>query len=197
MQAAGLGLFGLERAGAIEHDARAHPITLNTRPAQHRRRVAQAAFGLQALTGGLEHGYLLLGGGGVQLVGAGKVAHQHDARDLAAGQQALVGVVVVLGVDADAVHAGVHLQPQGQRLAHWGLFDRLELPRRVHHAPQVVLGDQRQLAGLEKAFEQQHRGLDAGCAQFQRFLDAGHGKAVGFVPEPGRSAPRHGRMRRP
>ena len=95
-------------------------------------------------------------------------------------RRTLIRLVIILGVQADTVHAAVELQPDGQRLVHLGLFDCFELPQRMHHAPQVVLGDQGEFAGLEEAFEQQHWGLDASCAQLQRFFDAGHGKAIGF-----------------
>ncbi|MNJ62923.1 hypothetical protein D3C77_587810 [compost metagenome] len=88
--------------------------------------------------------------------------------------------MVILGVQADAVHAAVELEPDGERLVHLGLFDGFQLPQRVHHAPQVVLGDQCQFAGFEKTFQQQYRGFDTGGAQFQCLLDAGHRKAVGL-----------------
>lgn len=89
--------------------------------------------------------------------------------------------LVVLREEADPVHARVQLQPYIQRPAQARLFDRLDLPRRMHHAPQLVAVDQFQLAGLEEPLEQQDRPAYAGFAQFQRFLDAGHGKAVGLV----------------
>ncbi len=43
-----------------------------------------------------------------------------------------------------------------------------------------MFGDQRKLAGLEEAFEQQNGCLDACRAQLQGLLDAGHGKTVGL-----------------
>ncbi|MNE46559.1 hypothetical protein D3C80_1409020 [compost metagenome] len=192
MQACGLGLGHFERRGAVQHQAWAYPIAGRLRPAQHAGRVTQAALGSQALAGGFEHGDLLGGGVGIQFVSAGKVAHQHDARNLAAGQQALVGVMVVLGVQADAVHAAVQLQPNGERLVQLGFLDGFQLPQRVHHAPQVVLGDQRQLAGFEEAFQQQHRGLDTGGAQLQRLFDASHGKTIGLLLK--RQGATHGAM---
>ena len=58
---------------------------------------------------------------------------------------------------------------------------RLQLPRRTDREPQVMLGHQRHFAGLEDAFQQQDRRTDAGLAQFQRFFDGGHAKAVGLA----------------
>ena len=51
----------------------------------------------------------------------------------------------------------------------------------MHHAPQLVLLDQRQLRRLEKAFEQQDRPLHAGRTQLQRLLDTGHCIAIGQI----------------
>ena len=48
----------------------------------------------------------------------------------------------------------------------------------MHHAPEIMLDDQRQLIGLEKTFQQQHRRTNAGGAQLQSLFDAGHGKPV-------------------
>jgi len=41
--------------------------------------------------------------------------------------------------------------------------------------------DQRQFGRVEETFHQQDRAADAGLAQFQCFLDAGHAKAIGLV----------------
>ncbi len=84
-------------------------------------------------------------------------------------------------MQANAVHTAVELEPQGKRLTELSLLDGLDLPLRVNHAPQIMLVDQWQLVGLEKAFEQQDRRLDAGLAQRQRLFDAGNGKAVGLA----------------
>ena len=44
-----------------------------------------------------------------------------------------------------------------------------------------MLCDQRQLVGVEEAFQQQDRRADSGLAQGERLLDAGHREAVGLV----------------
>ncbi|MNW01095.1 hypothetical protein D3C71_1966840 [compost metagenome] len=44
-----------------------------------------------------------------------------------------------------------------------------------------MVHDELELVGIEEAFQQQDRGTDTRCAQLQRFFDAGHGKAIGFV----------------
>ena len=98
------------------------------------------------------------------LVGASEVAHQHDLANLAAGQQAPIGGLVLGRMQADATHAAVQLEPDGQRLAQLGLLDSLDLPLRMGDTPQVMLVDQRQFVGLEEAFEQQDRRPDAGLA---------------------------------
>src|SRR3990167_2952760 len=51
----------------------------------------------------------------------------------------------------------------------------------MHHTPEVVLLDHRQFVGLEEPFQQQNWPANAGLAQLQRFLDAGHGKTVGLL----------------
>ncbi|RMR12421.1 hypothetical protein ALP90_200238 [Pseudomonas amygdali pv. ulmi] len=58
-------------------------------------------------------------------------------------------------MQADTVHAGVELEPDGYRLAQARLLDSFQLPGRVYNGPQVMLDNQRQLVGFEKAFEQQ------------------------------------------
>ncbi|MNQ83769.1 hypothetical protein D3C85_988700 [compost metagenome] len=114
----------------------------------------------------------------MQLIGAGEVAHQHDLRHVAAGQQALIARLIILRMQADPVHARIQLEPDRDRLAQGGFLDRLELPERMHHAPEIMLDDQRQLIGFEKAFEQQHRRANAGGTQLQGFFDTGNGKTV-------------------
>ncbi|MNY21689.1 hypothetical protein D3C86_1552530 [compost metagenome] len=109
------------------------------------------------------------------------MAHQDDLRHPAAGQQAPVGGLVLGRVQTDPVHARIQLQPHRQRLAHGRALDGLDLPERMHHAPQLMLLDQRQFVGLEEAFQQQDGRADAGRAQLQRLFDAGHGETVGLA----------------
>ncbi|MOA03688.1 hypothetical protein D3C78_1232080 [compost metagenome] len=92
-----------------------------------------------------------------------------------------MGSAVVGRVEADPVHAGVELEPHLQRPRQARALQRFQLPGRVHHAPQILLGDQRQFVGFEEALEQQDRRTDAGRAQLQRLLDAGHREAVGLL----------------
>ncbi|MNO99080.1 hypothetical protein D3C76_908430 [compost metagenome] len=169
-----------ERGRTVEHDARAHPVTWNIRPTQHRRRITQADLGRNALAGGFEYRDLLGTALATQFIGTGEVAHQHDLGDLAAGQQALVSRLVILRMQADTVHARIHLQPNRQRLAQAGLFDCLQLPERMHHTPEIMFDDQWQLIGLEKTFQQQYRCLDAGSSQLQRFLDTRYRETIGL-----------------
>ncbi|MCY1437398.1 hypothetical protein D9M71_535570 [compost metagenome] len=174
-----MGLF--EGRRPVKHDAGAHPIAGHLRPAEQRRRIAQADFIAKAGAGLFEHRHLFGTAGAVQFVSAGEVAHQDDFFDLAAGLQALVGVAVFGRVQADPVHAGVELEPDGQRLAQAAALDGFELPVGMHHGPEVVLLDQCQLVGLEESLQQQDRLANPRRAQFERFLDAGHGKTVGLI----------------
>ncbi|MCY1431584.1 hypothetical protein D9M71_475570 [compost metagenome] len=169
-----------ERGRSIEHDAWAYPVTWNIWPTQHSRRVAQADLGRNALAGGFKYRDLLGTAWATQFIGTGKVAHQHDLAHLAAGQQALIGRLVVLRMQANPVHARIHLEPDCQRLAQPGLFDGFQLPERMHHAPEIMLDDQWQLVSLEKTFQQQYGCLDASGSQFQRLLDAGHRETIGL-----------------
>ncbi|MNO87195.1 hypothetical protein D3C76_786140 [compost metagenome] len=169
-----------ERSGAVEHDARTHPVARHLRPAEDARGVAQADFVAQPGAHSLEGGDLLLGPRAVQLVGAGEVAHQHHLGHVRASLQAFVGGAIFLREEADSVHAGVHLQPDSQRIARARTLDGVQLPGGMHDAPEILGIDQLQLALFEEAFQQQDRRTDAGLAQFQRLFDAGNGETVGF-----------------
>ena len=89
--------------------------------------------------------------------------------------------LIVGRVQTDTVHAGIQFEPDTQRRAQCGPFDGVHLPQRMHHAPEVMLLDQRQLFGLEETFQQQNRRTDTSVAQLQRLLDTGHGEAVRLV----------------
>ncbi|MNX96062.1 hypothetical protein D3C86_1283630 [compost metagenome] len=114
----------------------------------------------------------------VQFIGPGEVAHQHDLRHVAAGQQPLIGRLIILRMQPHPVHARIELEPDGDWLAQCSLFNRFKLPQRMHHAPEIVLDDQRQLIGFKKTFQQQHRRTNACGTQLQGFFDASHGKTV-------------------
>ena len=83
-------------------------------------------------------------------------------------------------MQTDAVHAAVQFQPYVDRFGEAGLLDRIELPQRMHHAPEVMFDDQGQFFGFKKTFEQQDGCANTGGTQLQCFFYAGNGKAVGF-----------------
>ena len=88
------------------------------------------------------------------------------------------GLRVLVGGEAGTVHARIQLEPAVQRLGQLRRLQLLQLPGRVDDQPQILVGTQRQLAGMEEALQQQDRQMNARLAQLQRLLDAGHGKAV-------------------
>ena len=178
MQAFSDGVGFFERGRAVEHDARTYPVALDFWPSEHRWRVAQADFRRQPLTRRFEHRDLLGTALRMQFIGAGEVAHQHDFCHFAAGQQTLIGRWIIFRMQADAVHAGIELEPYRDRFAQDCLLDRFELPQRMHHAPEIMLDDQRQLIGFEEAFQQQYRRANPGGTQLQCFFNAGHRKPV-------------------
>ncbi|MDQ1094787.1 hypothetical protein QE400_004200 [Xanthomonas sacchari] len=118
------------------------------------------------------------------------MTHQHQPLDLRQRTQPRVRGTEFRRRQAEPVHAAVQLQPQAQRLRRGEGGDRLHLPGRGDRAPQPVFGDQRQFLGVEDAFQQQDRRGDAGLAQLQRLLDAGHREAVGLAVQRARAGHR-------
>ena len=70
-------------------------------------------------------------------------------------------------------------------LAGQGL-EQLELLETVHHELELLACGERQLLGVEHAFEQQHAIGETGRAQRQTFVEARDGETVGVGECPGR-----------
>jgi len=106
------------------------------------------------------------------------MAHQHDFRHIGTGLQTLVSGLVIVGVQANAVHATVQFQPHMDGFGESGLLDGIKLPQRMHHTPKVMFDDQWQFIRFKKTFQQQDWRANTGGAQFQCFFNTGHGKTV-------------------
>jgi hypothetical protein len=71
------------------------------------------------------------------------------------------GRAEALGREAQAVHAGVHLQEHALRLERLVGGEHVDLLVAVHAVPQVQARAQFQVARVEHAFQQQHRAAPA------------------------------------
>ena len=114
-------------------------------------------------------------------VGAGEVAHQADPADGGAVGEARVGGGCGLGPEAEASHAGVDLQPGGERPVEAGRLEHAELARLVHRDLEAVASAERKLGCLEDALEQKDRLRRAGLADDKSLLDAGDAQHVGVT----------------
>ena len=90
------------------------------------------------------------------------------------------------GCRTDPVHAGIQLQPDLQRSRCCGALDRPTC--QVAWATHSWCWSIRPSSLSSKNPEQQDRLMDAGIAQLQRFLDAGHGEPVGLAFQGGGAA---------
>jgi hypothetical protein len=114
-----------------------------------------------------------------EFVGIREMGHQGDVADALDRPQALVGGRVLVGLEAEPVHAGVHFEVDVDRAVELGVFQHLDLLDRVDRAVDIVLGQQRDVAGVEDAFQQQDRFHPPQFAQAQGVLGLDQGQAVG------------------
>ena len=115
----------------------------------------------------------------VALVGAGKVGQQADLeRRRSQAPQALERRGEVARREAEAVHAGVDLDPQHEAVRAGRLLQQLDLQRIVHHQIEAVARRLQQLLGGENPLEQHDRLCDSGGAQRQALLETRHGESV-------------------
>ena len=152
--------------------------------------IGEALCAGKAGHGGVEGGQL---GGGhrlFRLVGAGEVGHVHNMRHLRALAQGLVGGGEVLREEAHAMHAGIHFQPNGYRLAPAVCQQAFELPLVLYARPQAVFVYRGVFGGLKHAFEHHDGRADAGLAQFDALIQRGHGETVGQIGQ--RTGAAHG-----
>jgi len=99
------------------------------------------------------------------------------------GRKTCAGIAAVSQWQAKPVHAGVELEPNGDRRARAGLLEQAELLLRGQHQPQVVPGSGIDIAGGQRPFQQQNRRGDARIAQLHGFVQAGHRKGIDAVAE--------------
>ncbi len=111
----------------------------------------------------------------------GEVGHQADGA--AGGQegQRVERRRQPLRAQAQAVHAGVHLDEQRQRPRRPRRAQHGDLLFRMDHAGQVVGQHYVEVGGLEAALQQQHRLADARLPQAHRLVQVQQGEAVGQV----------------
>ncbi len=94
--------------------------------------------------------------------------------------QALVRGAEFVETEAQAIHAGIDLDPGGHlRVARQGV-EQLELLEAVHHQLEARLRGGGELLRAEHAFEQQDAIGEPGGAQCEPFADPRDGETVGF-----------------
>ena len=96
-----------------------------------------------------------------------------------AGPQAAQDRQRLLRAEAQPVHAAVHLEPSGERPLEASGLEHPHLARLVNRDLEALPRAERQLVGLEHAFQEQDRLRRPGLAQGQRLLDAGDAQHVG------------------
>ena len=170
-----------QRRDAVEHDAGAHPFGMRLRPGEHAGRVAEGALQIEARGGARRSGRSARGS-------RARPARRRWRNGSSAGWPAPPRRSRAGGPAPPAPSSGrkpsrfmplstlsqtVSGRVEARRLEHRqlaGLVDRdLEAQPRA----------QRQLVGLEHAFQQQDRLDGPGLAQGQRLLDAGDAQHVG------------------
>jgi len=98
--------------------------------------------------------------------------------DVADAPQPVVGRAELLEAEAEAVHAGVDLDPGRDDVRARVRFEHLELLETVHHQVEALLRGRGQLRGAEHALEQQDAVGEPRGAQCQAFLKASDREAV-------------------
>ena len=96
--------------------------------------------------------------------------HQRHFTDIFQGTQLLPDRMNPLRLEAQAVHAAVHLEIDIQRRVELRILNRLNLPVAVNAGGQTVFVQQRQIVGVEKAFQQQDWPFPAALAQQNRLF---------------------------
>ena len=121
---------------------------------------------------------------GRRLVRIGEMRHQGDRADMRHGAQARIRSRHGIWRKAQTVHARIHLQVhidgvrQARRCQHGDLFFAM------HAAIQAILRHDRQIAGVEKAFQQQDGLGPAQFAQAHGVIDLDQRQAIGVGKAP-------------
>ena len=83
--------------------------------------------------------------------------------------------------ESQAVHAGIDLEPDRDRLGQLAALERAQLAIVVHDDGKTVAGYLGQFGDIEETFEQ-HDGMgDAGFAQGNGFFQAGNAEGIGLM----------------
>lgn len=151
------------------------------RDGQHRRRIGQAALVEIQVEQAEEALHLLLGERMVALVCAGEVADQVRLANAGVVAQARMPRAQRGGIEAQAVHAGVKLEPDVERCIQSGGEERFALLEPLDHQVQPQLAGEGVFARLETAFQQQDPRVGVQGADLGSLLQAGHGETVGLV----------------
>ena len=172
-----------ERRRAIEHDAGAQPVHVRGGNGQHGGRVGQRAMREVQVQQPEEAFDLLLGERMAALVGAGEMAEQVELGDLRGIRQACMPLAQFGGIKAQAVHAGIQLQPDIQRARQLTAQQSLGLRRALQHQVEAELSGDGIFAGLEAALQQQDARLVVHGTHFRSLLQAGHRETVGDIAQ--------------
>ena len=107
------------------------------------------------------------------------MGHQSDITHIAQLPQLPPEGLHTLRLKAQPVHATVHFQVNIQRRMKPGILQGFNLPVAVHAGGQAIFIKQRQLVGVEKAFQHQNRPFPAALAQEDRLLQIKQRETVG------------------
>ena len=114
----------------------------------------------------------------IGLIGIGEMRHQAH---FSYGRQTPEPIEYggqLAGRKTQTVHAGIDLDPDGERTTNRGLLQHLQLRGMVQHRAQLVAVELRQVVRGEEPFEQADRRLHAGGPQRHGFLNAGHHQGI-------------------
>ena len=148
-------------------------------PAENPRRVADTGWEVVPAYGDFETLQLLARHGLVALVGACQMGHKADLawRHLQALQPFERGGEL-FRPKAEAVHAGVNLEPQNEGVHRARLLQKLNLPRIVHDKIKCRARGIGELFAGECAFQEHDRLFDAGIAQHDALIKARNAEGI-------------------
>ena len=167
------------RRTAVDRYAGAHPVRAfgqRFAVAQQGRAVAQAAFTGQVVGDRLK-GLKLRGNAG-RPVGVAEVRHERNLVNLRQRAQPCPGGAKSVGLEAQPVHATVHLEEHALRQLRFVGGQHVDLFIAMNDMPQTQARAQLEVARFKNTLEQQDRPAPVHCAQALRLVEIEQCKAI-------------------